>query len=85
MNTCDTCQHWKRPQYDYEGIIDPLDPDTYQPMKMPFEVRYCEHPRLMTFERPLEPDQASCIDGSDFRAVLATGPKFGCIHHEPTP
>jgi hypothetical protein len=81
MKTCETCRYWTG-RDGYEGsLTDPCDPDTYEPMPMPFEVRYCEHPRLMKFERPVERDQASCVDGSGYRAKLACGPDFGCVHH----
>ncbi len=79
---CYTCKHWKIEDDESHWRLFPEDPDTFEKMKMPFEVRYCRHPRLMQFERPIEPDQASCMDGSEFRADLATGPEFGCVHHE---
>lgn len=85
MNTCDTCQYWKpTPEnyYNYEEILRPTDPDTYQPMQVEFEVRLCQCPKKVRFERPPAADFASVVDGSNYRAELATGPKFGCIHHK---
>ena len=78
MKTCKTCKHWTGDDHR----TSPEDPDTYEPMDMPWPVRYCEHPRLMRFERPVDPDQASCMDGSYYIAKLATGPDFGCVNHE---
>ena len=80
MQTCETCKYWTgRDKCD--RVTDPEDPDTWEPMAMPWLVRYCEHPRLMQFERPIERDQASCVDGSNYRARLACGPDFGCVHY----
>lgn len=88
MTTCKTCRYWQgatnyrdgTPREDH--IITPIDPDTWQPMVMPFEVRLCKSPKLMVFERPIEIDMASVCDGSEYRAVLYTAEAYGCIHYQ---
>jgi hypothetical protein len=45
-----------------------------------FPVRYCASPRLRAFERPGSPQGASVVDGSRYKAVLVTGPDFGCVN-----
>lgn len=84
--TCRTCRHWgltpNGRDRSWDDIVTPIDEDTFEPKVMPFEVRYCTAPKLIRFERPVEPDQASCIDGSRYVANLATGPEYGCVHHE---
>ncbi len=67
--TCDTCKHWKHAE-DFIGVDGSDDP-----------WMVCDHPRLLKFERP-DKDGASLMDGSYYKAVLHTGPKFGCVHHE---
>jgi hypothetical protein len=45
------------------------------------------HPtqRRCNYEREAE-DRAACVNGEPYNAgVLATGPLFGCIHHQATP
>jgi hypothetical protein len=83
MNICKTCVHWgsKRPEDDY--LSNPVDPDTYEPMEMPFEVKRCCHPKLHRFERPSEPNGFAVNDGSDYYAALHTAEQFGCVLWEP--
>lgn len=85
MSRCSTCKHWRAPEHDghTELVCSPIDTDgDWLPMPMPFEVRRCASPKLQMFERPLTPDAASVVDGSNYRAALVTGPDFGCVHHE---
>jgi hypothetical protein len=87
MNRCKTCAHWHTPvEGDHRGddIVRPIDPDTYEPMKMPFEVRACRHPKLMFCERPVENPGFAVADGSTYFAGLYTSSEFGCVLHEPT-
>ena len=77
---CKNCRYWQRDREGYDGIIKPMDEDTYEAKEMPFEVRYCKSPKLIRFERPIEIDVASCIDGSDYMAKLATAESYGCIN-----
>lgn len=79
---CKTCKHWTFENAGYDGIANPIDPDTYEPMKMPFEVRRCGHPELMFCERPLDPIGFAVADGSTYMADLYTAEDFGCIRHE---
>lgn len=86
MKTCKTCRHWSAPEPDdnfYEDrLIRPFDPDTYTPMKMPFEVRICRQPTQTFCEYPVESNGFGLADASNYRAVLATGEDFGCVRHE---
>jgi|GEM_PF-4735460 hypothetical protein len=97
MNTCDTCKHWT--DFDAEvraGICGHkhttecevvhfyrLDGVVYEDWeKVPVEGR--ERADLFkTIVRATSPSSAF-VDAphSDFEN-LVTGPKFGCIHHEP--
>lgn len=84
--TCQTCKHWgakgKR-EYCVQGWIgEPIDPDTYKPMVMPFVVKNCGHPELLFCERPLRADGFAVADGSEYAAALYTAEKFGCVLHE---
>lgn len=87
MKTCDTCRFWEvsdstHASYRAEEIVAPTDPDTFKPMRLPFEVRVCACPRLLFCERPVEENGACVVDGSTYYAGLFTGPKFGCTFHE---
>lgn len=83
MNTCKTCRHWRATGDEPSaGVTHPIDPDTCEPMQMPFEVRSCKHPKLLFCERPLEPDGFAVQDGSYYAADLITAENFGCIQHE---
>lgn len=75
---CKNCKHWKNEETDYSDIIQPFDPDTYEDMKMPWEVRYCQSPDILFYERPVKPTQACVVDGSQYHAALITGPEFFC-------
>ena len=80
MINCKDCIFWKHTTESWCNITKPLDEDTFEPKQMPFEVRYCESPLLLSRERPLESNQAACIDGSNYYAKLVTGPDFGCAN-----
>lgn len=82
MKTCKTCKHWKDNPDNFQCIIHPTDPDSFEEMEMPFKVRQCRSPKLLKHERPVESDQASSLDGSEYMAALVTGPDFGCTSHE---
>ena len=86
MQTCKTCKHW-----GYDPAVDgwqsseycaPLDPDTYLPMKMPFEVRECKNPAKTFHERPVESNGFGVADASNYLALLFTAEEFGCVRHE---
>lgn len=83
MDKCRTCKHWRMPDQEWERIIAPIDPDTYERMKLPDEVRECRHPMLLFCERPLEPNGFAVADGSEYMAALYTAHEFGCVRHEP--
>ncbi len=76
---CKNCTKWTKGD-KHDQITTPIDEDTYEDKVMPFEVRYCRSPKLIRFERPIEKDSASCIDGSEYMAKLATSENYGCIH-----
>ena len=85
METCKTCKHWLFSGVEYgpeRDLCAPVDPDTYEPMAMPFEVRACKHPALTFCERPVEANGFGVADGSEYMAILVTGPDFGCVRHE---
>lgn len=85
MAHCKTCRHWKaREEENYRLAIltDPYDPDTFEPMAMPFEVRRCTHPKLLFCERPVEDPGFAVADGSTYFAALVTTETFGCVLHE---
>lgn len=63
----------------YDELIYPTDPDTFGPMKMLFEVKYCKSPKITFYERPVESDGATVVDGSQYHAAIITGPDFGCV------
>lgn len=82
---CRSCTYWKTNQTDRtlsDNITHPVDPDTYEPMEMPFEVRECAHPRLAFCERPVEQDGFAVADGSQYMATLYTAEDFGCVKWE---
>ena len=70
MKTCKTCKHWIVPEdkdfqdYRVYDICSPLDQDTYDPMKMDFEVRVCSSPLIIRFERPQTNTGIALTDGS---------------------
>lgn len=70
------------PESYHGGIVNPTDPDTYEPMKMPFAVKMCGCPKLFFHERPVESCGACVADGSTYMANLLTAEDFGCVNHE---
>jgi hypothetical protein len=84
VNQCKTCVHWQQPKDDSRRweITRPVDQDTYEPMKMPFEVRQCTHPKLLFCERPVENPGFAVADGSEYWAGFYTTEEFGCALHE---
>lgn len=82
VERCKTCRWWVRSDRGYRSIENPVDPDTFQPMKMPFEVRTCTSQKILFCERPIESNGAALEDGSGYRATLYTAENFGCINHE---
>lgn len=91
MNACKTCKFWcvpvdvKGKPRTWDGIVFPIDPDTYKAMDTTFDVRECKHPELMFCERPLRPDGFAVADGSDYSARLYTAEEHGCSLHEAAP
>ena len=80
---CANCKHWFTDDKSGDGAItDPYDPDTGEPMVLPFAVNRCNSPRLLFCERPLESTGFAVADGSSYWAALYTGPDFGCVNHE---
>ena len=84
--TCKTCKHWADPgrkdTWNAELICKPKDPDTYESMIFPFEVRLCKHPAQTFAERPVESNGFGLVDGSEYYACLATAEDFGCVRYE---
>lgn len=90
MRTCKDCKHWKKGEDYDEGdkVARPYHPVTFDPQTEEktvetygYAVRYCEHPKILFYERP-EIDGAAVVDGSDYFAALLTAESFGCILHE---
>jgi hypothetical protein len=84
MSHCKTCKHWIKDDGRGDSMTSPCDPDTYEPMEMPFEVRECKHPKLLFCERPVENPGFAVADGSTYFAALYTTEEFGCVMHERT-
>lgn len=87
MSKCKNCKWWKKPGNSKEynrgnNIIKPVDPDTCEPMEMPFEVRYCSSPGILFCERPVKSNGATVVDGSGYMADFITAPNFGCVLFE---
>lgn len=84
MNMCKTCKWWdiREESQNFDEILFPEDPKTFEPMTMPFEVRECLCPDLLFNVRPKRPDQATTYDGEGYKGGLKTGCDFGCTNHE---
>ncbi len=81
MKRCKQCRWWIVEDEDrYNGILQPIDPDTYRPMTgLPFEVRECRNPKQTFCERPVISDGFALADGSEYMATLYTAEDFGCV------
>lgn len=84
---CKNCKYWKKEDthqnYHADEIIEPYDPDTYQPMEnLPFEVRICLCPEIVYFERQPTDKGVALIDGSNYYARMLTAENFGCVNFE---
>lgn len=71
MNTCDTCKFWGAEEL-YAG-------PTYRECQ--HEKTGSEHKSNDHSRRPEDGTWASA--GDYYQATFETGPKFGCVHHEP--
>lgn len=83
---CRDCKHWGVEPREYDRIVTPEDPDTYEPMDpslLAFKVNRCDNPALHRFERPTESNGFAVNDGSEYFAALYTGEDFGCVRFEP--
>lgn len=88
MDKCKTCKHWKLPPDDekfwrVKDICNPVDPDTFEPMKLDFEVKMCISDKIVWFERQPESTGVSLMDGSDWFSQMLTGEDFGCVNYAP--
>lgn len=83
MNKCQTCKWWAKKSDWENGKLEPVDSETFEPMVMPYEVRFCTSPLLARFEFPPDKNRASLYDGSEYYAEIVSGPDFGCVNHEP--
>ncbi len=79
---CKTCVWWTDGDNDWNEILNPRHPVTYEVMETTFEVRECKHPKLLFCERPVEANGFAVADGSNYRAALYTAEDFGCVRHE---
>lgn len=87
---CKSCKWWQTAKNRYNGCIDPdVSPitgddwktDEEKDMFFPHEVRYCEHPKVLFYQRPAS-DGVAVFDGSEYCAYIATGENYGCVNHE---
>ena len=78
-NNCKDCEYWVDDD-DTDLIMHPIDPHTRNKIRMLFDVRKCNHPSIMLFERNPNPAGVSLCDGEDYRAEMYTGPMFGCVN-----
>lgn len=90
MNTCKTCKWWTKSTETKDGgyrygddLVDPKYPHpcSNKPFPVEFEVRYCDHPRKMFAERPIDSNGFATIDASTYTAELMTAENFGCVRH----
>ncbi len=80
MRRCKQCRWWLNDDdHRYNEIINPTDPDTYEPMVLPFEVRECKNPNQTFCERPVRDDGFALQDGSGYQANIYTAENFGCV------
>lgn len=68
MNTCDTCKFWKD--------------DDVHPENTSVRVKICQNTLKMIPPFRGEPNEDGWTVHLAFYAFF-TGPKFGCVHHEP--
>lgn len=83
MSTCAICRHWTTSGREWDEIAKPTDPDTYEPMEMPFEVKVCKHPALLFCERPLETNgfaSAACATRLDPDGREHTKSRVPAVH-----
>ena len=81
MNTCDTCKWWEPPGTHFRGLTPKEYTENYG---------LCNNPKVNDSDEVIpvgkvtrELDHASPHASDDHCLCFATGPKFGCIHHEP--
>jgi hypothetical protein len=82
---CKDCKYWgsrERSSDDEDEIVNPIDPDTYERMEMPFEVKICGSLNITLFERNPNSNGVSLRDGSDYDCTMYTGEDFGCVNGE---
>lgn len=82
MNRCKDCRWWTDTD-QYNGIVHPIDEDTYEEKEMPFLVRECKQPDQAFCERPVWKDGFALADGSGYMAHLYTAEDFGCVKFVP--
>lgn len=87
MNRCATCRWWQpaKGQRTAAEIVADHPPPDYEARGPGYEVRFCGSPLLVFHEMgcSLPPSYGAVVaDGSEYFAVLITGPDFGCVNHE---
>ena len=84
---CKNCKFWsKEKQHErYDKIMIPFDPVTYDDLTEEETINlfgylagYCVNDKIVFFQRP-EINGAAVCDGSEYKACLITGEKFGCV------
>jgi hypothetical protein len=86
MERCKTCKHWVKPgNPKARDLCDPLDQDTFEPMRIGFEVRECTHPSKGFHATPTERDGFAITDASNYFAALCTAEEYGCVQRGVRP
>ena len=80
MKTCKDCAFWENYDDCHGQITQPVDPDTWEPMDIGFEVKACKSGNITIFERNPNKDGVSLTDGSNYYARMFTGPDYGCVN-----
>ena len=70
MNTCDTCKWWSDECDVIKGLTQAVTKG---------EHKFCNNEKVYSGCDLLD----GLSDNADVFYGLTTGPKFGCIHHEP--
>ncbi len=82
MTKCASCKWWVAMQEHEISPKNNYDADGNS-IEFDVEVRRCKSPMLLKFQHPMQPNEATVLDGSHYHAGLYTGPEFGCVNHEP--
>ena len=86
---CRDCKYWLDTERDdndadgydhYQSLRFDLHPSTYEKVGK-VKAKYCGSANLLFYQSP-GANQATVVDGSQYKAALITGPEFGCVNFE---